>query len=74
MSSARPEGSMEVKKIYWFTHPNKLGVASSSKIHNLLQVDIRTDIQKATKYEDYIIKIDEERYNSYEGLGLNWMK
>jgi CRISPR-associated protein Csd2 len=35
MSSARPEGSMEVKKVYWFTHPNKLGVASSAKIHNL---------------------------------------
>ena len=31
MSSARPEGSMEVKKVYWFIHPNKLGVASSAK-------------------------------------------
>lgn len=71
MSSARPEGSMEVKKIYWFTHSNKLGVASSSKIHNLVQVDIKTDIQKANKYDDYIIRIDEEKYNSYQKLGLN---
>lgn len=70
MSSARPEGSMEVKKIYWFTHPNKLGVASSAKIHNLVQAEIRSDVQKATSYEDYIIGIDEERYNSYRELGL----
>jgi len=71
MSSARPEGSMEVKKIYWFTHPNKLGVVSSAKIHRLVQADLKSDIQKATLYEDYIIKIDEEQYNGYHKLGLN---
>lgn len=70
MSSARPEGSMEVKKIYWFTHPNKLGVASSAKIHNLVQADIKSDIQKATSYGDYIITVDGERYNSYKESGL----
>lgn len=71
MSSARPEGSMEVKKIYWFTHPNKLGVASSAKIHNLVQAEIKPDIQKATSYEDYIVTVDEERYNSYKESGLD---
>lgn len=71
MSSARPEGSMEVKKVYWFTHPNKLGVASSAKIHNLVQSEIKPDVQKATSYEDYAIKIDEERFNSYKKSGLN---
>ncbi len=70
MSSARPEGSMEVKKIYWFTHPNKLGLASSSKIHDLVQVEIKPDIQKPTKYDDYIIGIDKERYKEYEEKGL----
>lgn len=71
ISSARPEGSMEVKKIYWFTHPNKLGLASSAKIHSLIQTDIKPDIQKANSYEDYIITIDEERYASYKKSGLN---
>ena len=71
MSSARPEGSMEVKNIYWFMHPNKLGVASSAKIHSLVQSDISPDIEKAMSYEDYVIAVDEERYNSYRKLGLN---
>lgn len=69
-SSARPEGSMEVKKIYWFTHPNKLGVASSAKIHNLVITKIKPEVQKVSSYEDYIISIDEERYGSYQKKGL----
>lgn len=71
MSSARPEGSMEVKEIYWFTHPNKLGVASSAKIHNLVQVEVKQDVEKVGAYEDYNIFIDEEKYSSYKELGLN---
>lgn len=71
MSSARPEGSMEVKKIYWFEHPNKLGAASSAKIHKLVQVEVKPSVQKVTSYEDYTIFVDEERYNSYKKLGLN---
>ncbi len=70
MSSARPEGSMEVKDIYWFTHPNKLGVASSAKIHNLIKVEVKPEIQKVSSYEDYNISIDEERYASYDKSGL----
>lgn len=70
MSSARPEGSMEVKKVYWFTHPNKLGVASSAKIHSLINNEMKQEAQKVNSYEDYIISIDEERYDSYKNLGL----
>lgn len=70
-SSARPEGSMEVKKVYWITHPNKLGVASSAKIHDLVNVRINQKGQKITSYEDYILSIDEERYDSYKKLGLD---
>jgi CRISPR-associated protein Csd2 len=69
-SSARPEGSMEVKKVYWFTHPNKLGVASSAKIHNLVNTEIKAEVQKASSYEDYIISINKEKYDSYKNLGL----
>lgn len=69
-SSARPEGSMEVKKVYWFTHSNKLGVASSAKIHNLINAKIKPEVKKVNSYEDYIISIDEEKYDSYKNLGL----
>lgn len=71
MSSARPEGSMEVKKIYWFEHPNKIGVASSSKIHNLVEVNMVQGVQKINSYDDYTISVNKERYNSYKNLGLN---
>ena len=71
MSSARPEGSMEVKKLYWFEHNSKLGIASSAKIHNLIQAKVKEDIKKVKSYDDYEISIDNERYNSYKQAGLN---
>lgn len=71
VSSARPEGSMEVKNIYWFTHSNKLGVASSAKIHSLVKYKLKDDVEKVSSYEDYIVSIDKERYSSYEREGLS---
>ena len=47
MSSARPEGSMEVKDIYWFEHNSKLGTASSAKVHRLVKADLKDGVQKA---------------------------
>ena len=35
-SSARPDGSMEVHKVYWWEHNSKLGQYSSAKVHRLL--------------------------------------
>ncbi|MDD4503401.1 MAG: type I-C CRISPR-associated protein Cas7/Csd2 [Clostridiaceae bacterium] len=69
MSSARPEGSMEVRKIYWFIHPNKLGVASSAKINSLVN-NILPNEQKITSYEEYNIEINKEKYEEYKKAGL----
>jgi CRISPR-associated protein Csd2 len=38
-SSARPEGSMAVKKIIWWKHASKAGQCSSAKVHGSLKVD-----------------------------------
>lgn len=38
-SSARPEGSMAVKKIIWWKHNCKSGQYSSAKVHKTLQVN-----------------------------------
>lgn len=38
-SSARPEGSMEVLKVFWWKHNSKSGQYSSAKVHNSLQVN-----------------------------------
>jgi CRISPR-associated protein Csd2 len=38
-SSARPEGSMEIKKVIWWEHNCKSGQYSSAKVHNTLSVN-----------------------------------
>ncbi len=38
-SSARPEGSMAVKKVIWWQHNSKAGQYSSAKVHNSLTVN-----------------------------------
>lgn len=37
-SSARPEGSMEIVKVFWWQHSGKLGQYSSAKVHRSLSV------------------------------------
>jgi CRISPR-associated protein Csd2 len=36
-SSARPEGSMQVKKVIWWAHNSKSGQYSSAKVHRSLK-------------------------------------
>ena len=38
-SSARPEGSMAVKKVIWWQHNSKAGQYSSAKVHKSLTVN-----------------------------------
>jgi CRISPR-associated protein Csd2 len=52
-SSARPEGSMEVHKVYWWEHSNPNGQYSSAKVHRLLEVKPKKDEPKSI--EDYDI-------------------
>lgn len=68
-SSARPEGTMEVKQLYWFTHPSKIGVASSAKIHDLVEIEINNNM-KPTKYEDYSIKLNKDKFSKLAERGL----
>lgn len=56
-SSARPEGSMEVRKVYWWKHNCKEGQYSSAKVHRSIKITPKINIP--TKYEDYDISIDE---------------
>ena len=38
-SSARPEGSMAVSKVFWWAHNSKAGQYSSAKVHGSLEVN-----------------------------------
>lgn len=40
-SSARPEGSMEVCKVYWWKHNCLTGQYSSAKVHNSLKIEVK---------------------------------
>lgn len=51
LSSARPEGSMEVHTVYWWKHNSKLGQYSSAKVHRSLAV--LTDKEEPRCFEDY---------------------
>ena len=63
-SSARPEGTMCVEKLYWFVHNNKIGQYSSAKVHNSVNVEFIADPMSVTDtLEDYKITV-----NKLEGL------
>lgn len=46
-SSARPDGSMAVKKVIWWQHGSKSGQCSSAKVHGSLNVDVDGNITLA---------------------------
>ncbi|HPR82186.1 MAG TPA: type I-C CRISPR-associated protein Cas7/Csd2 [Enterococcus sp.] len=68
-SSARPEGSMAVKEVFWFTHSNKLGNVSSAKIRGLLQWE-EPDAVQGVQYSDYQITLDQVKLDEYKEKGL----
>lgn len=70
VSSARPDGSMEVKEIYWFKHSNKLGNVSSSRIKQLAKWDQLNIENTNPTYKDYNFRLDEEMLDEYKQLGL----
>lgn len=56
-SSARPEGSMEVNRVYWWKHNSPNGQYSSAKVHRLLEVKAKGDTPQSI--EDYEIQLNE---------------
>jgi CRISPR-associated protein Csd2 len=69
-SSARPEGSMEVYKVYWWEHGNPNGQFSSAKIHNSVRtkVQLKDGITEPKSVEDYYIPEKEEIEMELPGL------
>ena len=58
-SSARPEGSMEVVKLFWFEHNCKDGQYSSAKVHRSVHVVPKTTEAIPSSIEDYVITVEE---------------
>ena len=58
-SSARPEGSMDLKYLYWFEHNSKLGQYPPATVHDSIKVSLKENIDLPTSFDDYEIKIEE---------------
>lgn len=58
-SSARPEGSMEVVKLFWFEHDSKSGQYSSAKVHRSVKVSQKDPMAMPTSPADYEITLEE---------------
>lgn len=56
-SSARPDGSMEVYKLYWFEHNCKDGQYSSADVHRSVEVTSRVDVPE--NIDNYIIHVNQ---------------
>lgn len=57
-SSARPDGSMDVKKIYWWVHDGHNGQYSSAKVHGSLKIVPREGIADPKFFEDYEVRVE----------------
>lgn len=62
-SSARPDGSMEVCRVYWWKHNCPMGQYSSAKVHKLVKITAKDDDPK--EFEDYDINV-----NALPGLSV----
>mgnify|MGYP001954935520 FL=1 len=56
-SSARPEGSMEVYKVFWWKHNCKNGQYSSAKVHQSLKVSLKDGVTDPKDISDYNIVV-----------------
>lgn len=57
-SAARPDGSMEMVKLFWWKHPCKDGSYSSAKVHRLVHVARKNPDVTAVCADDYEITVD----------------
>jgi CRISPR-associated protein Csd2 len=58
-SSARPEGSMEVCRLYWWQHNCPTGQYSSARVHRSVHVTLNDGIIEPTDFSDYTVTLDE---------------
>lgn len=55
-SAARPDGSMEVRKVFWWEHDCEIGQYSSAQVHRSVRVTSTTDTPSC--FEDYDVNLE----------------
>lgn len=68
-SSARPDGSMEVFKLYWWEHDTKIGQYSSAKVHRLVEITEKVEFPTCVDdYEIVVNKLDGLKCEEIDGM------
>lgn len=57
-SATRPDGSMEVVKLYWWKHNCKDGQYSSAKVHRSVKITLKDGVDVPNSVEDYAFSVD----------------
>lgn len=58
-SSARPEGSMEVCKLYWWQHDCPTGQYSTAQVHRSISVVQKPEVESPMSMDDYEVKVED---------------
>ena len=66
-SSARPEGSIEVHKVFWWEHDSKLGQYSSAKVHRSLKVEMPEGAKSFDEVTIFVETLEGLKVNELEG-------
>ncbi|MBN1482258.1 type I-C CRISPR-associated protein Cas7/Csd2 [candidate division KSB1 bacterium] len=73
-SSARPEGSMEVQKVYWWQHNSPHGQYSSAKVHRAVRDKVKVKNDEPTSIADYYLPNEPEINAELPGLNVELIK
>ena len=57
-SSARPDGSMVVEKVFWWKHNCKDGQYSAAKVHRSLHIAKKETVDIPSSFDDYTVTVD----------------
>ncbi|WP_127585640.1 type I-C CRISPR-associated protein Cas7/Csd2 [Paenibacillus koleovorans] len=69
LSSARPDGSMEVHKVYWWEHTSKLGQYSSAKVHrSLIWERLKDEPKGFGDYSFTVLQLDGLKVEILDGV------
>lgn len=70
-SSARPDGSMNIHKLYWWSHNNKIGQYSTKKVHDSIYISKKSEVSIPKSIDDYDItesRLDGLKLDIYDGV------
>lgn len=57
-SAARPEGSMEVYRLFWWEHKDKMPKVNTATVHRCVEVVCKENVEIPQSAEDYIITLN----------------